>query len=273
MNTCIYCSQPFELATDEHILQNFLGARKTSSTIVLFGGTIDSAFEKDYSRFGTSLEQRAAAVIRVRRSRSYRRVVVESLTLNRVLSQLNQPLVGVSPRPDNASYDVNIELGHINQLGWAMKKLRDLIPGYPITEEFLSGIAQPHKAPLNDYVQLGLKLGGLDYFRGVLKAAFNLFASEHRSEALQPAFDPLRQFVENGSGSMSDFVRWIITDAELGRPRVGEIDHAIVIRTIGASVEGVVQLFGDIVHPIRLTKTYAGPPGRVFVVCRPTPRV
>jgi hypothetical protein len=158
---------------------------------------------------------------------------------------------------------VNIELGHINQLGWAMKKLRDLIPGYPITEEFLSGIAQPQKAPLNDYVQLGLKLGGLDYFRGVLKAAFNLFASEHRSEALHPAFDPLRQFVENGSGSMSDFVRWIITDAELGLPRLGEIDHAIVIRTIGASVEGVVQLFGDIVHPIRLTKTYAGPP----VVC------
>jgi len=51
MHTCIYTRTNFASSTGEHILQNFLGARWTSNSIVCneaqikFGKTIDSAFE------------------------------------------------------------------------------------------------------------------------------------------------------------------------------------------------------------------------------------
>src|SRR5271154_6807131 len=61
MNTCIYSKSQFDRATAEHILQNFLGARWTSSTIVCdevqaaFGKTIDAEFAEALKAFRTIL--------------------------------------------------------------------------------------------------------------------------------------------------------------------------------------------------------------------------
>ncbi len=52
MPQCIYCKGTFDKADEEHILQNFLGARWDSPLIVCnscqkhFGKTIDVAFEQ-----------------------------------------------------------------------------------------------------------------------------------------------------------------------------------------------------------------------------------
>src|SRR4051812_4466642 len=52
MPQCIYCTNPFAKADEEHVLHNFLGARWDSPLIVCnacqkeFGHTIDVAFER-----------------------------------------------------------------------------------------------------------------------------------------------------------------------------------------------------------------------------------
>jgi hypothetical protein len=59
---------------------------------------------------------------------------------------------------------------------------------------------------------------------------------------------------------MSEFVAWVQVPDRLAVPRIGPIDHFIGIVTREHSVEGVVQFFGDVVHPFRLTENYQGPP-------------
>jgi hypothetical protein len=94
----------------------------------------------------------------------------------------------------------------------------------------------------------------------MLKSCFNRLAVERQDVALLPCFDPLRRFILDGVGEMSEFVAWVQVPDRLAVPRIGPIDHFIGIVTREHSVEGVVQFFGDVVHPFRLTENYQGPP-------------
>ena len=64
MHRCIYSRQEFEKSTAEHILQNFLGARRTFEEIVcdevqaIFGKTIDLAFSNGLTQVRTLLGTR-----------------------------------------------------------------------------------------------------------------------------------------------------------------------------------------------------------------------
>lgn len=64
---CIYRQQQFETASGEHILQNSMGARWQSNTIVCdevqrdFATTIDTALEKGFQEFRLLLGSTAAA--------------------------------------------------------------------------------------------------------------------------------------------------------------------------------------------------------------------
>ena len=111
-----------------------------------------------------------------------------------------------------------------------------------------------------------MRFGGLDFFRGLVKAGFNLLAA-HADDgpviALDPAFDPVRAFIRHGHGEMPDFARWLVQEEVPAPPSLGPIDQAIGLTTRGGSVEGVVQLFGHILFPIRLTGAYA----QRFVSC------
>ena len=65
------------------------------------------------------------------------------------------------------------------------------------------------------------------------------------------------------------FVRWSNESKKLSVPSLGVADHFIALLTRGTHVEGVVQFFGDLVHPIRLTSSYSGPPFAVSYIVDP----
>ena len=67
-----------------------------------------------------------------------------------------------------------------------------------------------------------------------------------------------RPIIESGEGNMTDFVRWIVSSVELALPKLGVAGQAAVLWTNGNSVEGVLQLFGDLIHSVRLSNAYRG---------------
>ena len=118
-------------------------------------------------------------------------------------------------------------------------------------------------------VRLDLHLGGEDYFRGMLKSCFNLLAVKSLDIAYEPCFDSVRTSILNGGESFQKFIRYISTSAPLDIPRLGPIDHAVLIVSKGKSVEGIVQYFGDIVHAFQLTDSHAGIPIRCGYIVDP----
>jgi hypothetical protein len=59
---------------------------------------------------------------------------------------------------------------------------------------------------------------------------------------------------------MPDFVRFLLQEDVPAPARLGPIDQAVGLATRGSSVEGVVQLFGHILFPIRLTDAHTQRP-------------
>src|SRR5436305_4039665 len=129
MYQCIYCKEAFEVASREHVLQNFLGARWDTPRIVCnacqdyFGHTIDVAFERGLqpirNLFGT------------RGGRGGEGPTLQRLTTTAgepidlepgAVPRLREPAVQVTPLPDGR-HDVRIRLGHRGQLAWALRKL------------------------------------------------------------------------------------------------------------------------------------------------------
>jgi hypothetical protein len=128
------------------------------------------------------------------------------------------------------------------------------------------------KERIDGEVKIDLTLGGVDFFRAVLKCCANLFAAHDpaaRASFLGAAFDPVRALVKEGAGQAGDFVRWITSPDPLGLPRKGEADQTILLTTRGGSVEGVMRFFGHLPFSVRLATGYEGPPVRCAYVVDP----
>ncbi|MCC6579683.1 MAG: hypothetical protein IT440_04525 [Phycisphaeraceae bacterium] len=88
-------------------------------------------------------------------------------------------------------------------------------------------------------------IGGPAFFRGVLKATFNLLGATHRDVALSPELDTVREFIVEGVGDSADFIGWPTSHQPLALPRLGAHDHFLAVWARGGVVGGFLQLFGE----------------------------
>lgn len=275
MPICIYCKSAFDKADGEHVLQNFLGSRFTSDKIVCnehqreFGHTIDVALERGLqpirNLFGTRGGRRGEGpTLRGLRGAGGERIDFGPGGNPR----LAEPIVEVV-QLDNGSYKVRIKVGAVSQLGWSLAKLRQQIPNLTVNLEQVRSLAQSVEGFHGGQVELPVCLGGRDYFRAVLKACLNLVGAYFSERVLSPSFDSARKFVLTGKGDMMNFARWSTDEQKLPLPEIGMADHFIGLVTRGASLEGVVQFFGDIIHSVRLSDCYSGEPFSLAYVVDP----
>jgi len=266
MNRCIYSHEYFADADAEHIMQNFLGARWSSSTIVSnkvqgeFGKTIDVALEKGLqpirNLMGTLGGRGGVGPILKRLTTTTGEVIdLEPGGKPRIAA----PQVKVR-KLENGKHDVRISLGAISQLGWALAILREKFPDLKVDVNHARALAQSVSGFVSGQTQLNIGIGGKDYFRGVLKSCLNLVGACNPALALEPRFDAVREFILQGNGEMSDFVRWSTRLEPLPLQAMGQADHFIGIASVRGAVEGIVQLFGEILHPVRLASSYEGTP-------------
>lgn len=274
MPRCIYTLREFESADGEHVLQNFLGARWTSPTIVcneqqaIFGTTIDSALEKALKPirglFGTRGGRGEPGPV-LRKLQGSDKELYDLEPGFRV--RLNKPIVKMLDTPEGRRR-AQLLLGDVKQLEWALSILRREVPDISVDVDALRDSSETVPLP-ESMVWLELKLGGEDYFRAMLKSCFNLLAVKYHGLAYEPCFDAVRNSILTGGESFQQFIRWIPTSEPLDIPMLGPIDQAIFIVSRGTSVEGVVQFFGDIVHAFQLTDSYTGGPIRCGYIVDP----
>ena len=274
MPRCIYTLREFGSASAEHVLQNFLGARWTSRAIVCdeqqaeFGTTIDSALEKALrpirSLFGTrSGRGEPGPVLRnVRGSNEELYDIAPGFH-----ARLKKPIIQTLDGPEGRRR-AKLLLGDLEQLEWALSILRRDLPDLSVDVDALRDSSETVPLP-DSMVRLELNLGGEEYFRGMLKSCFNLLAVKYPGVAYEPCFDAVRNCVLAGGERFQQFIRWMPASAPLDIPSLGPIDQAILIVSRGASVEGVAQFFGHVVHPFRLTNSYAGAPIRCGYIVDP----
>lgn len=149
---------------------------------------------------------------------------------------------------------MKIRLSRPEQLGWALAKVRKELPHAKVDASMARTIMRTTEGFLAGGINLELDIGGLDFFRGVVKASFNLLAA-HADDgpaiALLPQFDAVRAFVRHGTGTMSDFVRWATKADYAHGPLLGPMDHVVGLQ-FRDGLEGFVQVFGHIAIPVRL---------------------
>ncbi len=265
MKTCIYAKNEFASADGEHILQNFLGARWVSNDIscneaqALFGETIDSALEEGLRQFRNLLGTKSG-----RGGDGPDLKNIEDSEGNKYhilpggIPHLAQPTIATNQLEDG-SHVVHVKLGDMKQLDWAIAKLRNQFPTASWNIEEIKGQLTSEKQYLNDKIRLRAGIGGQEYFRGLLKAAFNLLGVNDSSIALHPCFDALRIFILDGTGEDRNHIRWLTTTDKLAISNLGPFDHFVGIYSKGNTVDGIVQFFGGICHIVRLTSNYNGP--------------
>jgi hypothetical protein len=263
--TCIYTKKKFADAAGEHILQNFLGARWVSNKICCnevqeqFGETIDLALEQGLREFRNLLGAKGGrggdgpSLKNVEDSKGKKYHIQPGGT-----PYLAEPIIATRHVSADV-YELSIKLGGREQLGWAISKFREQFPNVSLDLDKLESQLTSHKQYLDDRIHLRTGIGGCDYFRGLLKAAFNLLGTNNPSIACNTCFDDLRTFVLMGIGESKNYVRWFANNDRLHISTLGLFDHFIGIYTDGSNVDGIVQFFGGISHIIRLTNSYCGP--------------
>jgi hypothetical protein len=195
-----------------------------------------------------------------------RSVRVETTAGRKVLVQpggaakLAEPRVSADPGNPNS---LHVEIASARDAGWVAKKIRDLYPNVD-TEKLKEDIAgalkaqPPPRTDPTDRLHLRVLLGGHDFFRGALKATFNLLGVNDSTLALNRIFDPVREFILNGTGSPRSFVGWPTT-GPVELPRLAEFDHIIAVYSSDLHVDAFVQFFGTMHWTFRLAAGYSGP--------------
>ncbi|KVD13791.1 hypothetical protein [Burkholderia ubonensis] len=265
MNRCIYTKEQFETADGEHILQNFLGARWTSSEISSnqaqhqFGATIDVALADGLKEIRNLLGARGGrgepgpSLKNISGSEGTRFTVDPGGKPN-----IAEPVIKTTQMPDGR-HQVQVVLGDMKQLGWAVAKLREMFPDSSFDIEELRRHAVSQSGYLSEHLNYRSGLGGDEFFRGTLKAAFNLIGVSDADTALLDVFDEVRTFILNGTGDHKKFVRWLNTVEEIALPKIGEFDQFVSVYSTDGFVDGYIQFYGEIGFLLRLAEGYSGP--------------
>jgi len=258
MNTCIYTKTQFEDAAGEHILQNFLGARWTDSTIMCnsiqqdFGDTIDREFSRRLDGFRTVLGTKGG---RGGTPSPIKQIQDQKGNKYHLTSggqpEIAKPIIQVDYR-ENGSADVRITLGHKGQWGWALKILREEHPRLNIDEKSFEENSEKRTDYLDSPVKLSFGIGGQDFFRGACKALFNLLGVSEPEVVLLPELDRMREFIVSGTGDSSEFIGWCTQLEPFSIPRLGPHDHFISVWSFDKRITGFIQLFGEIPFVVEL---------------------
>jgi hypothetical protein len=265
MYKCIYTKNDFSIASGEHILQNFLGARWTSTEISSneaqkqFGETIDVALEQGLKEIRNLLGTKGG---RGGPGPSLKNISGTSGVNYTVLPggapTIAAPFIKTKLLPDG-KHEIQVVMGDQNQLGWALAKISESFPAATFNIDEL----KPHLVETNTYMneKLNLRsgLGGDEFFRGALKSVFNLLGVSNTEVALLPILDSVRQFILHGSGTCPNFVHWLTDLNEVALPKLGEFDHFVGVYSKDGNIDGYIQFYGEIGYLIRLGTGYNGP--------------
>lgn len=264
MYRCIYTKEQFETADGEHILQNFLGARWTSSEISsneaqgLFGSTIDVALANGLKEIRNLLGARGGrgesgpSLKNISGSEGTRFTVDPGGKPN-----IAEPVIKTIQIP-NDRHQVQVVLGDMKQLGWAATKLRERFPDARFDTEDLRQHAVAQSGYVSEHLNYKIGLGGDDFFRGALKAAFNILGASDADTALLDVFDEVRTFILSGVGDCKRFIRWINVVEEIALPKIGEFDQFVAVYSKDGFVDGYIQFYGEIGFLLRLAEGYSG---------------
>lgn len=265
MNICIYKKISFEESDGEHVLQNFLGARWVSSKITCneaqsqFGASIDVALERGLQEVRNLLGTKGG---RGGEGPTLKGISdTEGVKFNLKpggVPEISAPAIKSQSLADGTKV-IEGKIGNKKQLDWLIHELRATHPDINIGINQLRALATAQTGYLDSPLQLHPRIGGADYFRGLLKSAFNLLGVNASHIALLACFDCLRNFVLNGAGSEDKFIRWYSASSTTsGIPAIGKFDHFVCVYSNGSNVDGLVQFFGGIGHIIRLGSGYEG---------------
>jgi hypothetical protein len=277
MQRCIYCPNSFDEAPKEHVIHAFLGARWKDGTLICpncqstFGDGIDVTLaerlqpyrlllgiEGDHGGTGQPLKNLPVT--------SGETVDIEAHGKPKIV----RPQVTITE--DGDRHQVQVKIGRTQDLGWALNEVRKQLPHAEFDQEQIKKLGVQKLERLDGEVKFDLTLGGLDFFRAVLKCCANLFAAHDpvgREAFLGPAFNGVRAFVLEGTGQMADFARWVISPAPLNLPIRGSADQMIILTTRGNSVEGVIRFFGQLSFAVRLATNYTNAPIRCAYIVDP----
>ncbi len=258
MNQCIYTKEEFEEAKGEHVLQNFLGARWTSKTIVAnnpqdyFGKTIDSDLEKGLKVIRNLIGSKGG---RGGSGPDLKHICSTGGNKYHLkpggIPEIAEPII--TERKGNSSNpSVNVKISSIKQLEWAINQIEKQYGGTNCDIEKIKETAISVCEPINETLHLQAQIGGENFFRGLLKSIFNLLCVNNTEIALNPIFDSVREFILTGNGNIERFIRWQKNDNFVDLPKLSEFDHFICVYDFRGNIEGFVQFFGDLSFPLRL---------------------
>lgn len=264
MTTCIYTREPFLESNAEHILQNFLGARWTSREIVCnrvqsqFGESIDLALEQGLRSFRNLLGTKggrggdAPTLRHIKGSQGNHYHLKPG-----GVPCLSKPAIQTTIS-ENGIHDVRIRASDMRQFDWAMAEVAHRFPGIELDRDAWKSSAEVTDEYMMERLHVGSSIGGLDYFRGLLKAVFNLLGVNAANIALHPCFDAVRTFILSGTGDVAQHIRWPNNSRPLPASTLERFDHVIFIHSRKNAVEGFVEFFGGIGHMVCLSDTYEG---------------
>ncbi len=233
MQRCIYCPTGFDEAEKEHVIHAFLETRWKD------GKLICSAYQKAFAKgIDTAMSERLQPyrlLLGIEGDHGSTGQPLKNLTVSsgetidlgpRGEPKLVRPQVKITEGPDG-QHQVQVKIGREKELRRALCEVRKQLPHAKLDTEAIKKLGVKKKERLDGEVGFDLTLGGLDFFRAVLKCCANMFAAHSpnaRTAFLEPAFDAVREFVYNGTGSMGDFARWLVSTDPLALPSRGP-DH------------------------------------------------
>jgi hypothetical protein len=176
-------------------------------------------------------------------------------------AKLREPrLTPVDGTPDS----FRLEISSVAHVGWAAKKIRDQYPNIDMATVIVSlqeALKSPSAGPRldpSDRLKLTMRLGGDLFFRGAMKATFNLLGVNNPTLALRDNFDPVRLFILDGTGGSRTFGRWPV-HGPTALPRRGDFCHTVAVYSRAGAVEAFAQFFGAFHWTFRLAESYSGP--------------
>ena len=256
-NICIYSGRPFDESTREHILQASFGARWDSKTLIcqemqdLFAGDIDNAVADGIfqlrSLFGT------------KNGRGKVPLPIKDVSTASGMKYDLQP--GMQPAFAKATYKIETQsdgnvgvqfiMSHEKQLPELLARFKRENPDLKFNDPKV-GDGIPSQTYLDEPLKLQFVFGGRNFFRGILKSAFNLLGANRPEITLDPGFDAVKRLIVGGSGDTDDFIRWVPTHEKLPIEHIGGIDHTLAIWCQGGTVFGLLEIFGDVPFLLKL---------------------
>lgn len=146
---------------------------------------------------------------------------------------------------------VQFTMSHENQMPELLARFKRENPTLNFDDSKL-GPGTPSQTYIQDPLHLQFVFGGINFFRGILKSAFNLLGVNRPDIALDPGFDAVELLIVEGHGDTDEFVRWMSISDELPIESLGSIDHTLAIWCRNGTVFGLIQMFGDVPFLLKL---------------------